>query len=301
MTSLDDLSGGGGARDGGVEGSAVTPGGGSGGSSGGSGGSSGGAPIGDAAGDDGASSDGGSDAGVDAADAGWCGTQGALLFCDDFDHGPLAAPFDRVSNTNGVVALTSGLAVSPPNAMAVTTVGSRPSYDCAAYLAFPKLAGVKSVFTLSFDVQIVSADKSNNSDAVLAAIQMFDTGVLYDLQLEAYYDSTAGALDINFSEDSDPQDGGKNLYTSHAVNGATLAFNAWNRVTIELTLNNPVGSAGGNTAKISMNGNVLASVLVNVSATNGTPELIVGLPFVQPNNQSWVVRFDDVTFDARPL
>ncbi len=163
-----------------------------------------------------ATSDDASDA--SKSDAGFCASLSpSPLFCDDFDEYPLdaaalAAPWDQVSGSDGTVVRNGATYTSPPLSMLVTSDPNVGTIDLAGYKTF-KTAPSTATYTLSFDIDVVAADTTGNSDAILAAIELFDTKKIpWALQFEVSYDSGSGALYVILSLNQPYADGG-NTYT----------------------------------------------------------------------------------------
>jgi hypothetical protein len=228
----------------------------------------------------------------DAAPAPYCTSLShAPLFCDDFDEGALAAPWDQVSSGEGSAALDATYSVSAPNAMlsSVNNGSNATAVDVAGYKSFEAKQGVAGLYTLTFDLRIDTADLSGSSDAVLGAIQLWNGSAYWDVELElTSYGS--GAFGVSMSEDgSSPND-----YVSHAAS-ATLAIHAWTSVSIAITL--PAGSGGATLATLSFNGTQVASATVHVSTSDPIPEIVVGPTYASSASSGWAVRYDNVTFN----
>jgi hypothetical protein len=256
---------------------------------------------------DGGEGDSGSahDAGAplpDAAPTGYCALLSpAPLFCDDFDEGALRPPWNQVTGMNATVSLSNATAVSTPNAMLVTTVAGSQSVDGAGYKQFAPLTSAATTQKLDFDLRIEQGDQSNRSDAIVAAIQFYDSlNDVWDLQLEAYWDATTNKFTILLSEDGEPGDGGTNQYYSHTAS-AELAPNTWVHVTMELSMSSPLVAFGPATAKLSFDGTLIASASqLHIATTNPTPEILMGVTYVGSDNTGWTARYDDVTFASSP-
>jgi hypothetical protein len=319
VTSLDGLTGGatvsgeaGSASDAGAPHDGAS-GGGSGGGSGSSSGGSGGdsaldatsgddaAGGGDASGSGGGSDSGdastGSETGSDSArlvDAGWCATQTGVIYCADFDEGPLASNFDTITSKGGAATLDTGNPLSAPNVMLVQTSTGAQTVDVAGYHAFPSLTLASGmVLTASADIRVEQVDQTNKSDAVPFEIQLYDPfRTDWELELELVWNAGAGALDVNLVENADLPDGGNPWYST--AGSAKIPLDTWKRVTIELTLG---PAALPISARLLLDGTVIATVAKLHPATVGaTAEVIVGTSWVNPGNAAWNMRFDDVTF-----
>jgi hypothetical protein len=258
-----------------------------------------GAPL----GDDGAPGDDGGAQGFDAGDAApFCASQSpAPTFCDDFDENPLdaaafTAPWDQVTQTGGSVVRSGGIVTSPPLAMLSTATSPvTQSIDLAAYKVFPALTKLSDL-NLAFDVYVASADKTNKSDAVLAAIELVGAfGERWALELEVSYEAVdgGGALDVLFSENRDPVDGGGSGYSSHAV-AQKLPLGAWTRVTMDAT----ASPTGATTIALHFGATEVAKYAITVDLLDGQPEILVGLTYASESSEGWAARYDDVTFDV---
>ena len=251
-------------------------------------------------------SDGGTDAGTDGNTSRFCASLSpAPLFCDDFDQtdgGALAVgtTWDQISSLNGAATLSQGQHLSSPDSMLVTTVGGASDYDCAAYRAFQKDSAKPYVYTFSFDVFVAQADLTDTSDAVLSAFQLYTSaGARYDLELEASYAAAAGAFDVDLTEGYHEVDGG-NSTTDHPST-VQIPFATWTPVTLVLTIGDPLaGAFAANSAKWTI-ANVTTTYTPTLGLSDGIPEILVGLPYVAPQNTTWAVYFDNVTFDAQLL
>jgi hypothetical protein len=310
MTSLSDLAGGGGgdagsaltALEAGTSGEA-TPGPFSGGDSGtqGGGDDAGSPPPGDAAG--GASADGPGDAPapldasgdsgvhIDAAATSFCASLiPAPLFCDDFDEGALATPWDQVTGTNGSAALSTSASVSSPEAMLakVTAQAKANNIDVAAYKSFPAKQGASGVCTLAFDMRIDAGDTSSASDALLAGIQLWNGSASWALGPEVFYNSSSGAFDVSLTEDS------PTTSTTH-VTSTSISLGVWTHVEVALVL--PAASGGATEATLSLDGAEAVAAIVHVTTSNPIPEAIAGITYATPTAAGWAVRYDNVTFD----
>ena len=224
-----------------------------------------------------------------ASSGGYCASLSAApLFCDDFDEGALATPWDQITHVDGTETLNGAFYTSPPNALlaGVTAESPSASIDVAAYKSFPAEQGVAATWTLAFDFRIDAADTSSNSDSVLAAIQLWNGSAAWDLELEVSYVAASGDFSASMTEDSPEVD--------HAAS-AHLKMSAWTRVALSIAL--PVGSGGATPATLSFDGAVVASATVHVSTTDPIPEIVLGATYATPAAGGWAVRYDDVTFD----
>jgi hypothetical protein len=259
------------------------------------------APVGD--GGEGAPDVGSDDASDGAAavtpDGSFCASleAGAALFCDDFDESvldaaALTAPWDQVTGIGGSVVRSSAAYASAPLSMLVTSTAGASQIDLCGYKSF-KSAPTTGTYALAFDLDVVGVDKTNNSDAILAAMELIDEtgGARWALQLEVNYDSGAGALDVNFSQNQSFSDGGSS-YTSHPVQAA-LAISAWTHVSMTVVIGTSdsaalvLGAAGG--AKIS----------IAPGTVNAYPEILVGGTFAKKSTEGWTAYYDNVTFSAQ--
>jgi hypothetical protein len=233
----------------------------------------------------------GADAPEEPAPVGYCaGLTPTPLFCDDFDEGALAAPWDQVIGTSGHATLDTTFAVSPPDAM-LTTVNAgatAASVDVAGYKSFSAKQAVAGTYALAFDIRVDKADTSSGSDAVLAAIALWNGSAVWSLELEVSYASATGDLTASLTENSASD------YAQHAAS-EHLSMGGWMRVSIAITL--PAGSGGTAPATMTFNGIQVAAATVHVTTSNPVPEIVVGPTFATPGSSGWVVRYDNVTFD----
>ncbi len=248
----------------------------------------------------------GNEAGGDADAGPFCASRSpAPLFCDDFDENPddagaLTARWDQITGMGGSVVRSGGLFTSPPLAMLATANAPiSTSIDLAAYKTFTGVAQA-NVFTLAFDIDVVTADVSKHSDAVLAAFELVGSlGDRWALQLEVNYDASVSAdagnsLDVSFSENRTPP--GDAGYTQNPA-PSKLPIGVWTHVT--MTAN--VTSLGTATIALQMGSDPVYKVAnVLIPVLDGAPEILVGLTYAEASNQGWAVRYDDVTFDVAP-
>lgn len=237
----------------------------------------------------------------------FCASQSpAPTFCDDFDEYPddaaaLAAPWDQVTGQGGSVRRAGKIFTSSPYAMLVTADSPvTGNIDLAGYKAFTTLPKsgefTTGTFTLAFDLYVVAADTTANSDVVLSAFEM--VGTLGDerwaLQLEATYDSEAGGvLDVSFSENHSLTDGG-NTYSPGPVVSQPLLLGTWTRVTMTATTT----ALGLATVELEFDGKEVSKTSTTIPVLQGIPEILVGLTYAAPSSQGWTARYDDVTFEA---
>jgi hypothetical protein len=242
------------------------------------------------------------DAAVDAGD-------GAVqLFFDDFDQDPadaaaFTAPWDHVSGLNAKATRNGATFVSSPDSMLIVTDAltvDTQQVDCGGYKSFPT-SPTTGVYTLSFYIDVQVADETKNSDAVLTAFELFDpSGARWALQLEAVGYSAEG-LSVNFSENGTASDGGSLPYTSDPA-ASLLPIGVWTLVTIEVDLTDPDGpgaAAGANTATLTFATTVAATAQLHVGTVGGTPEILMGVSYVQPLSDAWTVRYDNVSLTYR--
>lgn len=230
------------------------------------------------------------DAPTEATTLGWCASQSpAPVFCDDFDQGALATPWDQLAMTGGTATLDGTSVVSAPEAMlaSVTPNVAASGVDVAGYKSFTSLQGVAGTYTLSFDVRIDAADESSSSDAVLGAIQLWNGSTIWDLELEVAYSSAAGNFTAQLTEN------GGSTYVAHAAS-QPLPKAAWTRVAIAITL--PATASGKASATMSFGGTQVVSTTVKVTTPTPIPEIVVGPTYATPAASGWTVRYDDVTF-----
>jgi hypothetical protein len=250
---------------------------------------------------------GGQDAGPpEGSTLPFCASQSpAPTFCDDFDEYPddaaaLAAPWDQVTGQGGSVKRAGKIFTSSPYAMLVTADSPvTDNIDLAGYKAFTTLPKTETTFTLSFDLYVVAADMTDNSDAVLSAFEMIGTlGERWALQLETSYDpANGGVLDVSFSQNHSLADGGHS-YDPGPDSGAPLVLpmGTWTRVTM-IARTTVLGTA---TVELEFNGQQVSTGSAVIGILDGIPEILVGLTYAAPSAQGWTVRYDDVTFDAVP-
>jgi hypothetical protein len=235
------------------------------------------------------------DAGTPAPDSapppGFCAGS-TTLFCDDFDEStPLAAPWDQLTGTGGSEAVSSASYVSSPDSMRVTVNPNQPdnSIDLAGYKSFPAKQGAAGTATLAFEIEIDAADTSSTSDAILGAIQLWNGSAYYDVELEAFYQSSTNDFKVSMSEY-----GSTNTYVQHFAS-SPIPLGVWTKVALEITL--PAGASGSAPATLALNGANAASATVNVTTTNSIPEILVGTTFATPTSGGWSIAYDNVTFD----
>jgi hypothetical protein len=229
---------------------------------------------------------------VDAAASPFCASQSAsLLFCDDFDEGSIAAPWDQLAQTSGSATISGVSYVSAPGAMlaSVDANASVSQIDVAGYKSFTAKQGVAGTATYAFDIRIDAADESANSDAILGAIQLWNGSAYWDLELEVFYASATSDFRVAMSED-----GSGGSYVPHDVT-THLPMGSWTRVTLAIVL--PASFSGGaTTATMAFNGTSVLSSSVNVTTSTPIPEILVGTTYATPTNGGWSVRYDNVTF-----
>jgi hypothetical protein len=238
------------------------------------------------------------DAGDASSDANqpWCATQpGPFLFCDDFDEAPLIVGFDAVNQMNCTAVLQSGTAVSAPDAMNATSTANVQTYNCGGLKTFPGQGAAATSYMLSFDIDPLTVDKSNVSDAVVAVIELIDAaGAIWSLQLEPVWDGANHHLSVYLSEDGETVDAGEQFHSTIA--GATLPLTSWTRVSLELT----VGPRNvTQTGQLFFNGTMIAAANLHPATTNPTVSFLLGYSYVAPNNASWSMLYDNVTFAAK--
>jgi hypothetical protein len=240
--------------------------------------------------------------GLDASDAKsdanqpWCTTQpGPFVFCDDFDEAPLIFGFDAVNQMNCTAVLQSGTAVSAPDAMNATSTTNVQTFNCGGLKVFPGLGATATSYMLSFDIDPLTVDKSNASDAVVAVIQLSDTtGAIWSLQFEPVWDSANHHLSVYLSEDGETVDAGEQFHSTIA--SASLPMTAWTRVSLALT----VGPQNvPQTGQLFFNGTMIAAANLHPATTNPTVSVVLGYSYVAPNNASWSMLYDNVTFSAQ--
>ena len=243
-----------------------------------------------------ASQDAGSDAPHEAAASPYCASLfPAPLFCDDFDEGALASPWDQVTKTSGAATLDTTYSVSPADSMlaSVNASANANNIDVAAYKSFSAKQGVAGLYTMAFDVRVDAADMSaNSSDATLGGIQLWNGSAWWDLALEIYNPSAAGAFAVSLTENDSASSN-----TTHTT-ATTFLLHTWTRVSITLVL--PPGSGGAAPATMSFNGTPVVSATVHVtpaSVNPGVPEVVLGVQYATPASSGWAVRYDNVTFD----
>jgi hypothetical protein len=243
--------------------------------------------------------DGGAEAQVDAGDG------SSPLFYDDFDEPPsdpadaaaLNAPWDQVTSLGAKASRNGAVSFSPPYAMLVQTVASAHEVDCAGYKSFPT-AATTGTYDLAFEIYVETADTTASSDAVLTAFELLDgAGTRWALQLEV--SETAGTPTVDFSENGTASDGGPLPFRDHLAS-APLPIGAWTLVTMEVNVTDADGpTASANTATLSFGSTVVATASLQVGTVNGTPEILVGVTYVQPASPAWTVRYDNVSLTYR--
>jgi hypothetical protein len=214
------------------------------------------------------------------------------LFCDDFDDStPLAAPWDQLTGTGGSEAVNTTSYVSAPASMRVTVNSNQPdnAIDLAGYKSFPSKQGVAGTATLTFEIRIDAADPSSTSDVILGAIQLWNGSAYYDVELEAFYQSSTNDFKVSMSEY-----GSTNAYVQHFVT-PHIPLGGWTKVAIGITL--PAAANGSAPATLAINGANAASVTVKVTTNNPIPEILVGTTFATPTSGGWSISYDNVTFD----
>jgi hypothetical protein len=235
------------------------------------------------------------DAPIDAPSS-WCASQPATLaFCDDFDENPLPVGFDGIDTNNCTLQLATGNDTSPPKAMSAVSENNLPSSGCEGVKAFPSLGATATTYTLAFDIYPLQADRSINSDAVAASIQLSDAaGVLWWLQFDLAWNSVDSVLTPSLDMDSDLADGGER-YAQNAAS-APLPMNQWSRVTMTLS----VGAHNvPQSATLSLGSRQVASTSTLLQTTsNPTVALTIGYSYVSTGNASWSMLYDNVTFAA---
>jgi hypothetical protein len=214
----------------------------------------------------------------------------APLFCDDFDEGALAAPWDQLADTSGAETLNTAEYVSAPYSMLVSVDpdAAVTAIDVAGYKSFTAKQGVAGTATATFDIRINAADESSASDAIVGAIQLWNGSAYWDLELEVFYASSTHDFSVSMSEDDGTS------YVQHAAT-AHLAMDAWTRVTLAVVL--PAGAGGATTATMAFSGTTVASATVHVSTNDPIPEILIGTTYATPAAGGWSVAYDNVTFD----
>jgi hypothetical protein len=241
--------------------------------------------------DSGNAVDAAKDPAKDAAPSSYCASLSpAPLFCDDFDEvGDLAVPpWDQVTGANGTATIVSSVDVSAPSSLLVQVNpnASASAVDVAGYKSFTAKQGATGVCTFAFDFRVDIADMSSGSDAVLAAIQLWNGSALWDLELELSYASATSNLAVSFTENAP--------YVSHPVS-QNLSLGEWTRVSMTIAL--PAGSGGATPATLSFNGAQVASATVHVTTNNPIPEILVGATVASSSSSGWLAHYDNVTFN----
>jgi hypothetical protein len=240
--------------------------------------------------------------GVDSASptdggAGWCASQpGPLLFCDDFDEGPLLSGFDALDQMNCTAQLDPALYVSPSYSMSATSQQSMQTFNCGGIKVFPGPIGglTGTTYKLAFDVRPLSVDTSAQSDTVAAVIRLTDSaGTLWALQFEPMWDTTNGVLSVDLSEDTEFVDGGEQF--QHTIASGDLPLSTFTRVTLSLT----VGPQNvPQTAQLFFGGVMVAAANLHPTTSNPTVSFLLGFSYVGPQNAPWSMLYDNVTFSA---
>src|SRR5439155_13432694 len=115
-----------------------------------------------------------------------------------------------------------------------------------------------------------------------------------EVQLDAAL-STSGDMSLDMPELTQPGDGGAERYVDHPVS-KRLALLQWWRVELQVTL--PAGGGAG-TASLSINGAPALTTPINVLVKDAVPEIILGMTYVGTPSESWSLRYDNGTFDAK--
>ncbi len=234
----------------------------------------------------------------DAGDAasGWCAMQSpSHLFCDDFDEAPLLTGFDAVVASQCAVLLATGNATSAPHAMSAASTAGMQTFNCGATKAYPGLGVAPTTYTLAFDVYVAQADEGNASDAVAAVIVLRDAaGNMWSLQFELTWDTAAHDLGVVLSEDAEFPDGGEAFHETNTFVPLPLA--TWTRITLQAVMG---AQNVPHTGNLFMAGTLVATAALHPTTTNPTLDFTLGYTYIGPQNGSWSLLYDDLTFDAK--
>jgi hypothetical protein len=241
---------------------------------------------------------GGQESGVDAGPSSYCASLSPHpLFCNDFDEGQSATSgWDHVASLNGAASIDVAKSLSAPAAFkeSVNALSTGATVDVGAYKTFPAFAAKAVTLTYGFDLYVEKIDQTHTAPAVAAALVYNDAaGATWQLQLAITY--TGSSISVRTPEWWAAAGGTPSGYTEHLVS-ATLSLQKWTRVSMQLTL--PNGSGGAATVQLTIGGVAMPATSLNVTTSKGTPEMLLGLSYVQSPSDAWIVHYDNVTFDA---
>ncbi len=218
------------------------------------------------------------------ADAGpWCARQTGLLFCDDFDDGPLGAKWDRSYVAVGTLALDPN-ANSPPNALLATLPAASSGVpQMALYKAFGGLQPRR--VTIGVDVFVEAFDDAG-APADVAHVSIFSGALFYTLTVN---DGANGPL---LAEDTNT-DGGipQNV---HRI-GTKLPHGRWTRVSIDGVIR---PDAGPPLVTVAFDGAQVLTDNITPTVSEGGVIAVAGMWTADVPTGGWTVRFDNYALSA---
>jgi hypothetical protein len=250
--------------------------------------------------DGGGSSEGGSEAGadapgdapVDAPPQPFCASlTPAPTFCADFDQSQLVPPFDQAESVNGAPRKDTSIGKSPPASMLAETlaVSAGGRVEAFVHKSFPAFAARALTLDVSADVRVERTDETNGSNAVtLAFLIHLGTRAHNHIDLNAAHDGANVRFELV------EHDGTR---TEVYALPTRVPKNEWVRLRFQLRLTNPSGTGNGLSVFIGEKQDFNGTL--QVPFVTGTPRILVGIPFVGPPSEPWVIRYDNVVADLR--
>jgi hypothetical protein len=230
---------------------------------------------------------------LDASTPSWCNQHLGYAFCADFDESPLPAGFS--ASDGPYLAQTSSSSSSSPNDLLlyVPTQTSASTWGSKLSRQFETVA---TSIVLAFDIDPESLNTSSNGMLFAGLDFLGNANAKYSLRL-AY---NAGAPRLEESYLGSPAD----IYHSNF----TIPLHQWSRVQVEITFPAPTSGDGGGgadagtaTETIYVN-SVLQGITETLTPPAGfdqRPNLLVGAVFGTSPSNTWVIRYDNVTFDIQ--
>jgi hypothetical protein len=222
---------------------------------------------------------------ADADTRRWCERQTKLLFCDDFDDGPLGATWDVELVTGGTLRFDALNSTSTPRALGAT-IAPEPSLTVVPQAAFQKTFPLHPrKMRYAVDVRINTRDDAG-APAQVVYFGIDGPSIYYKLGFLVRKDDTA------FDEDTNA-DGG--VPTPVRPIASQLALGRWTRITIDVVL---MPDAGSPSATVNIDGTDVLSTPIVPPIRDGTLGITAGVWFVNPPTSGWDISFDNVALSA---
>jgi hypothetical protein len=222
------------------------------------------------------------DAAVDGSDA--C-AEANVLFCDDFDQGPLGARWTETRDASGTPRL-DGTNVSPPSSALFTVAnsGSTPE-DSLLLRSLPPTNG------LVVDCDLMIATRDNTAELGLIVVGLIPDPPGLEYYTVGIHQAESGQfLLTSFAQDS----------TTHQYvpNGAyevfTADFSSFRHVTLDVTW----GGSAPNVAVVSVDGVPLATHSLFAAQSKGE-NVAFGAADLTKSTTTWQIRFDNVKIRSK--